>query len=562
MVKFSEMVYERVDLPTFQTEMKAQIAAFKAAKTADEALAVFKKVNDLNTHVKTMHELANTHKTLDTRDEYYKAEDDYWNETMPQFKEFSHEFNVALVNSPFREEMEARFGTQMFKNIEIQLKTFAPEIVPDLQVENRLMSEYQRLLSSAQIEFGGQKHTVEGIKIYFQDPDRSVRKGAIEAESGWFMAHADEFDRIYDDLVQVRTKMARMLGYENFVELGYYRMMRNAYNQEMVETFRKLVVASIVPLVEKLKAEQAQRIGVDKIMIYDDAFAYPDGNAKPMGTAAEIFAHGKQMYHELSPETAEFIDFMLDNDLFDVETRPGKMAGGYMTQFDEYRAPFVFANFNGTSHDVEVLTHEAGHAFQGYIARDYYPPQNQELTMEVAEIHSMSMEFFTYPWMEGFFGPETAKFYQQHLASTLIFIPYGCEVDHYQHIVYANPDLTPAQRNAEWLKLEKLYRPFLVNEGVPFYAGGRRWQKQLHLFSDPFYYIDYCLAQTMALYFWQLDQKDHASAWAKYRHLLGVAAKMNFVDLLHDSGLPTPFDPETLPAIAQAAAAWLAKNEQ
>jgi M3 family oligoendopeptidase len=265
------------------------------------------------------------------------------------------------------------------------------------------------------------------------------------------------------------------------------------------------------------------------------------------------------MYHELSKETADFIDFMLENELFDVLTRPGKQAGGYCSNIPKYKSPFIFANFNGTSGDIDVLTHEAGHAFAGYVGQDIYPSALRRYSMETAEIHSMAMEFFTWPWMEGFFGAGVDKYYQSHLGAALTFIPYGTMVDEFQHHMYEQPGLTPAQRNALWLELEKKYRPWLDMGDVPFYAEGRRWQAQGHIFSSPFYYIDYCLAQIMALSFWAQAQADREASWAKYRRLVGFAGTKTFVELVRDAGLPTPFEAENLKTVADAAVAWLDK---
>jgi len=172
----------------------------------------------------------------------------------------------------------------------------------------------------------------------------------------------------------------------------------------------------------------------------------------------------------------------------------------------------------------------------------------------------MAMEFFTWPWMEGFFGDQTQKYYYSHLASALTFIPYGTMVDEYQHRIYEKPGMSAKERNDLWLQLEGKYRPWLNLEGFPFYGEGRRWQAQIHIYGMPFYYIDYCIAQVMALSFWAEDQKDHAAAWAKYRRLVGFAGAKTFVELVNDAGLPSPFVPDNLKAVADAAVEWLDKQ--
>ena len=556
-MKFSEMPYTRPQFEDVQAKLTQILENFKNAKTADECFAAYKESDEYSQYLFSMFAIARIRNTLDTTNEEYDAEKTYMDEVLPKLQALSQAFTQALLASPFRKEMEAEWGDLMFRNAEIALKTFTPEIVADMQEENRLRSEYTKLIASAQIKFDGKTLILAQMTPYFQDPNREVRKAAAEAYAAWFLSHAEQLDRIFDDLTKLRAKMAEKLGHKNFVETGYYRMQRNCYDTEMVAKFREGVQKYIVPVAKRLKDEQAKRIGVDALKMYDDQFEYPEGNAKPFGTPDEIFAHGKKMYHELSPETAEFIDVMLEGELFDVLTRPGKAAGGYCATIPIYKVPFIFANFNGTAGDIDVLTHEAGHAYASYKARDIYPSALRRYSNETAEVHSMAMEFFTWPWMEGFFGEQTEKYYESHLASALFFIPYGTMVDEFQHHIYENPNMTPAERNALWLKLEGIYRPWLDLTETPFYEEGRRWQAQTHIYGMPFYYIDYCLAQVMALCMWSESQENFQAAWEKYVRFTGFAGTKTFVDLVADAGLPTPFVPDNLKEVADAAVKWL-----
>jgi len=555
-MKFSQMPYTRPDFEETSAQMRALLDKFNNVKSAQECFDVYKEIEEGSSKVYTMFTLAHIRNSLDTTDEFYAAEKDYADEVGPQLQELSQELSLALLESPYRKEMEEKWGSLMFINTEIELKTFTSEIIPDLQEENKLSTEYDKLIASAQIEFDGKTLTLAQMGPYGEDPDRSVRKAAAQAVSDWFMGHTPRLDSLFDELTAIRTRIGKKLGHDKFTQVGYYRMQRNCYDQEMVAKFREGVVKYIVPVAARLKAEQAARIGVDKLTNYDDNFKYPDGNAKPIGTPDEIFAHGKKMYHELSKETAEFFDFMLDSELFDVLTRPGKAAGGYCATLSLYKAPFIFANFNGTSGDIDVLTHEAGHAFASYVARDIYPSALRYYSSETAEVHSMAMEFFTWPWMEGFFGEKVQKYYYSHLADALTFIPYGTMVDEYQHHIYEKPEMTANERNELWKTLEAKYRPWL-NLETQFHAEGRRWQSQGHIYEMPFYYIDYCLAQIIALSFWAENQQNTDDAWAKYRRLVGFAGTKTFVELVTDSGLPTPFEADNLKIVADAAVKWL-----
>ena len=322
------------------------------------------------------------------------------------------------------------------------------------------------------------------------------------------MKNGEKLDEIYDRLTALRDRMAKKLGYENFIQLGYYRMNRNSYDKNEVEKFRAAVRKYLVPLAAKIYEEQAGRIGKPYPLSYaDTALEFRSGNPKPQGAPEDILAQGRKFYHELSEETAEFIDFMYEGELLDVLSRKGKAGGGFCISLPDYRAQFIFANFNGTAHDVEVITHEAGHAFAGHICRDIVPMENRQPTLEACEVHSMTMEFFAWPWAEGFFGQDTKKFLYSHLSGALTFIPYGTMVDHFQHLIYERPEMTPSERHEVWRELTGVYMPWIRLGEIPFYGDGHAWQRQMHIYERPFYYIDYCLAQTVALQFWALMQK-------------------------------------------------------
>ncbi|MDR1668884.1 MAG: M3 family oligoendopeptidase [Oscillospiraceae bacterium] len=558
-MKFSEMPYERPEPEAVKAALVSLTEAVKTAQTPQDAFEAYRKYDELTGRFATMGALAYTRHTLDTADGFYDAEKSYFDQASPEIEEYTQDFQKALVASPHRAAMEETFGSLLFQNIEISLKTFSPEIIADLQEENKLSTEYGKLLASAQIAFRGETYTLAQMGPFHENPDRQTRREARAAVAAWCGERKGEFDRLFDELVKTRVRMAQKMGYGSFTELGYYRMTRNCYDADMVSAFREQIQKYVVPVSERLKAEKAERIGVERVTVYDDALNFLSGNAKPQGSPDDIFAHGKTMYRELSPETEEFFSFMLANELFDVLTRKGKSVGGYCITFPLFKSPFIFANFNGTSGDVDVLTHEAGHAFAAYRTRDIYPTALQDYTFETAEVHSMSMEFFTWPWMEGFFGGQTEKYRYAHLSGALTFLPYGAMVDEFQHNIYANPGWTPEERNACWLALEAKYRPYLDND-FDFYREGRRWQLQAHIYERPFYYIDYCLAQTMALTFWAESQKDFKAAWEKYLRFVGFAGTKTFTELIESAELPSPFAEGCLGTVASSAVAWLDAN--
>ncbi len=558
-MKFSEMPYERPDLDKVKRELGDLTARLKAAKSYEEARAVFLEKEAAERHVDTLVTLASIRNSIDTRDEFYDGEMNFWNAAGPELEEYDKAWTAAMLASPFRKDFAAEYGDLMFVNAEIELKTFAPEIVPQLQRENDLTQEHQKLIASAKVPFEGKTYTLAQMGPFQSDADDARRLAAWRAVGQWYKDNQPELDRIYDELTHLRDGMGRKLGYEGYTPLGYYRMKRNCYTKEDVESFRAAVRKYLVPLADRVFRAQAQRIGVAYPLSYaDNALKFRSGNPRPQGTADDIIAQGKKFYDELSPETSEFFQTMLDNDLMDVLATEGKAGGGYCTGIMDYKVPFIFANFNGTQGDVEVVTHEAGHAFACWMNRDRVPGSYVWPGMEACEVHSMSMEFMAWPWTEGFFGPDTKKYLYSHLAGALTFIPYGTLVDHFQHEVYANPDMTPAQRHAVWKELQGQYMPWVRLDGdIPFFADGEAWQRQSHIYGAPFYYIDYCLAQTVALELWALLQKDKKAAWEKYMAYTKQGGSRTFTALLENAGLDTPFDEKCLREVCETASAWL-----
>ena len=558
-MRFHEMPYTRPDLNSVCAQIDGLVEELKAAASYEEARTILLREQELESHVMTQASLASVRHSIDTQDSFYNDEDTFWNESSPVLAEHLQNWTAAMLESPFRSAFEEEYGKVFFVNAELQLKAFSPEIIPESQKENELRTEYTKLIASAQIPFRGGTYTLSQMTPFKNERDDAIRREAWEAEGRWYKEHQEDLDRIYDELVHLRDTMGRKMGYAGYTELGYYRMQRNCYDQKDIAAFREAVRTHLVPIAERIFRAQAERLGYAYPMNYAEAqLVFRSGNPKPQGTAEEILEQGQVFYDALSPETSAFFRMMRENELLDVLSTKGKAGGGYCTAFQDYKVPFIFANFNGTQGDIDVITHEAGHAFSYYLNADRIPIDTIWAGMESAEVHSMSMEFFAWPWMENFFGPDTKKYLYSHLAGALKFIPYGTAVDHFQHIVYEKPEMTPAERHAVWRELTGIYLPWLRLDGeIPFYAEGMAWQRQSHIYANPFYYIDYCLAQTVALAFWKMIQEDRDNAWSHYLAYTRQGGSQTFRDLLKNADLPSPFEEETLRGICEAAAAYL-----
>ena len=559
MIKFSEIPYTRPDVEDIKRKYQELTEAFRKAASYGEARDLFIRKDALERHLDSVATVASIRHSIDTRDKFYEDEVLHWNKAFPEIREYLFNFTLALLESPYRNRLAAEFGDVVFLNAEIGLKTFDPSIIPLLQEENDLTMEYEKLLASAQIPFRGKIYTLAQLGPFKSDRDDDIRLEAWKAEGRWYKDNQDKLDSYYDRLVEIRHEMSQRLGLSDYVELGYYRMMRNCYDRNDIDKFREAVRKYIVPVADSIRRRQAERLDMQYPLSFaDNALLFRSGNAKPAGGLEYILEAASRFYDALSPETSEFWKTMVDYELMDLPAKEGKEGGGYCTSIHDYEVPFIFANFNGTRDDVETVTHEAGHAFADWMNRKRIPVDTVWPSLEGCEVHSMSMEFFAWKSNEDFFGKDADKFRYSHLASSFMFIPYGTMVDHFQHSVFDHPEWAPAERHAEWKRLLCIYMPWLRLDGeIPFYSEGEGWQRQHHIYSMPFYYIDYCLAQTVALCFWAMIQNDYDDAWNHYMAYTRMGGSAVFTKLLEDAGLPSPFDEDIIRKVCERAEAYL-----
>lgn len=548
-MKFNEMKYVRPDLDKEIGYLNSLLEKMDKTEDKEEFFSLLEEFYKKQRDLETASILVSIRHTIDTNDEFYIKENDFFDENGPLLQELGSKLSTLRLNSKFKKDIEERFGSYILKKDELRQMVFNKDIIEDLKEENRLSSEYEKLLSSSMINFEGEERTIAMIAPYAQDKDRAMRKKANDAIWGWFSENSEKFDAIYDSLVKVRDKMAKKLGFENYVPVAYAKLGRTDWTAKDAKIYRKQIKDSVVPLAQKYYVEQMERIGVKDPKNYDYSLMFMSGNPLPKGTEKELVDSASKMYASLSKETDEFFKVMTSCELMDLTAKKGKMAGGYCTMLPSYKVPYIFSNFNGTSGDVDVLTHEAGHAFQGYCSKDIYPDEYTNTTYESAEIHSMSMEFFTHPWMESFFKEDTEKYYYGHVLSAINFLPYGASIDEFQEWVYENPNATPKERNAKYREIEKEYLPHINYDGLEYLENGARWQRQLHVFTDPFYYLDYTLAQVCAFQFFIRDLKNHDDAWNDYVKLCKMGGTKPFTGLIEAVNIKNPFIDGTIKSV-------------
>ena len=541
-MKFSEYKYERPDFEKINTKIVSLVNNMAECKSFEAFDNNIVEINKIRNHVESMKTLASINYSINTHDESISIENKYWDEYGPEYKKIDKIFYEAITNSGFKEEIENKYGRHFYKLVEFSLKEFSEEIVEDLKIENKLCSEYTKLLASAKILYDGKYNNLSQMNKYMLSDNREERKKASERFYNYFESIEDKFNSVFEELVKVRNRMAKKLGYDDFVELGYLRMKRTEYTEKDVDKFRKEVREKWIPLVDEFNKQKKERLNIDELKYYDDDVEYPGWNMEPVTDYDETLEAASKMYHELSKETGEFFDFMIENGFMDLETKESKGFGGYCTYIPEIKAPFIFSNFNKTFDDVDTLTHEAGHAFQLYMSRNIDMPEINFPTLDCCEIHSMTMELLTWPWMKLFFKDDEEKFKRTHMATIVRLIPYCMIVDEFQHIIYKNPKLTPEERNSEWRRLEKIYTPWKNYDGNKFLEKGCWWFKQGHIFKNPFYYIDYALAEVCALQIWSNMEENYDEVLENYMEICRDAGKRSFVETVNAGNLKSPFE--------------------
>lgn len=545
-MKVSQMPYTRPDKDKIVAQIEDFIRRFNSAESVEEQFAIDKEIDKVVSELRTNLSLANIRFTQNTKDEFYAKEYDYINEITPEIDNALNNLNKCYLNSKFKSALKERIPQIVFTNFLISAKSIDEKILADMVEENKLCTEYITLMSGIVVEYRGEKLTTAQIKKYDSNPDRELRKGAYMALGKEMKRNGKKIDDIYDKLVKVRTRMAKKLGMESFSELGYLRMTRNCYDSNDIAVFRENVKKYVVPVCCQIKEKIRKECGVDKLMVYDDG-VYGREEAVPSGSAQDIVDNAEKMYSQMSGETKKLFETMKESEAFDLLSREGKWGGGYCTELSEYKLPFILSNFNGSSGDVDVLTHEFGHALAAFKSFDVNCGAAwaaRQGTMETCEVHSMSMEYFAHRWMELFFGEKADIYRWQHIAESFCFLPYGTIVDYFQQTVYDYYNLTKRERNKFWASIEREFMPWMSVKGVPYFKSGRKWQLKMHIFESPFYYIDYCLAQFTAFQFLIMMRKDFDKAFETYMKFLNQAGTKPFSELLDSVGLKSPFNEE------------------
>ena len=557
---FKDLKYIRPDLETFTEtvqNVRLRLMTAKTIEAADEALGEYEiAVSSFD----TQYALCQILHDLDTSDEFYNTEMEFFDEASARVQELSSAVLSGLLTCPCADLLKVKYGNMIFRKAKNQKEIISSEVIEDLTEESRLENEYSQKQSEAELQLGKKTLNLSLIQPYLESTDRNVRKDACKALDAYYMSRKETYDKIYDDLVKTRTQIAKKLGYKSFTELGYKRMERYDYNREDVAAFRENIKRYIVPLTVQIRKLQQERLGVDELMFHDLPCLFAEGNPTPIVRKDTYKDAAGKFFRSILGADPSFFDVLTDHGYTDLLSRPSKSTGGYCMYLEDYCIPFIFMNGNGTFDDVATVVHEGGHAYAALAGAESSPfVECLSPTLETCEIHSTSMEYMSYPFMDIFYGKYAEQYCELHMTEGLLFLPYGCMVDEFQHIVYDNPDMTPAERHAAWKKLEETYQPSIKYDenDTPFHAMGGAWMKKDHIFTTPFYYIDYCLSQICALELWEESGRDMKEALEKYNTLCQLGGSDTFLSLIKKSGIESPFKVDVIKRLAYKCADFL-----
>lgn len=556
-LQFETYAPQNPDMDTLRETYDTLISQLEQAESAAKQLEIISQWNTHSAKFQSWSSMANLKFRQDTTDADALKARELSDELSPQVQEQEVRIKRAILSSPWRPELEDALGSHAFTIWEMDLTSYDPRIEEQEIELNKLSARYTELRSEAKIEFDGKKYNISQMGAFFTSADRDVRHRANKARWEWVASISEELDSIFDRMVALRHEEAQLLGFESYVELGYQRMHRLDYDRHDVETFREEVRRVVVPIAQKLVQAQRERLGIQDIKAWDLGVHDLNGNPTPDGDHDWMVERATEMFDDMGHQLGEFFRLMKDQNFMDLKARDNKAGGGFCTGFPEIEMPFVFANFNDTKHDVEVFTHEIGHAFQYWLSQRHELLDYRWPTHESAEIHSMSLEFLTWPYMEKFFGEDAERFRTVHLSEGLMFLPYGVAVDHFQHMIYDNPTATPAQRKEMWREVEQMYMPWVDWGDLDYPAQGGRWQLQIHIYAMPFYYIDYTLAQACAMQFWLRAEEDRDEAMEAYADLCDLGGSAPFLALVESANLASPFEPGCLEGVAERVRAQL-----
>tara|TARA_B100001113_G_C21109618_1_gene622587 strand:+ start:862 stop:2544 length:1683 start_codon:yes stop_codon:yes gene_type:complete len=456
--------------------------------------------------------------TCDTEDEEIKQTYlDFVEQVQPELAKVGDLLNRKLAESPFADALDSVEYNVLLRDTRMDLALFREENIPLGTELTKLGQRYNEICGAMTVEFDGEERTMQQMGKYLQVNDRDVRESAYRAVGDRRFQDAEEIDELFDSMIALRHQVAQNAGYENFRDYIFDAKHRFDYTPEDCESFQNAIEQICVPLMRDIDEERREALGLGMLRMWDMGHDVQGRKPlQPFSEVEEMVAGTSRMFHRLSTELGDFFDSLRDGTSLDLDSRKGKAPGGYQLQRDHSRKPFIFMNATGLQRDLETMVHEAGHAFHSIYA-DHLPLVDyRSAPIEFCEVAAMSMELLTHDFLDEFYSSDDAnRAVREHLEGIVSILAWIATIDAFQHWIYTHPGHSKEERHQQWLELGDRFGSNLDWSGFEEWRKVG-WQRQLHLFSYPFYYIEYGIAQLGALQLWLQYQKNPQTALDNY----------------------------------------------
>lgn len=551
--KFSGLVYKRPDFAAVQKELDALTKQVSKAQDYETVRDAIFKRNEIAVELSYEENVAAIRMYQDCTNKFYEEESLKISEESVHLEQ--DKLNEALIESPFVKQIEEEFGSQYIRLLKNHILLFREG--KDLIAQSQALEmKYQQIKAGLKFNIDGTILGEAELFKYFESPSREIRKKALEERYKVYIQHKEEFEDILNQLVDLRIQIAKANGFDSYLDYMNLEKGRIGYGEKELTGFCEQVKEVLVPFCSKLNEAKKKRLGLSELKIYDQHILFADGNPELKGSNKELFEAASKMYHELSKEAGEFFDLMLEHEMIDAEPSQNKVAGmGFCADIAKLKMPFVFGNFNGTITDVTVLTHEIGHAFQMYLSMRKQPLMDFDVAVnDIAEVPSKTMEQFTYPFAEYFFGEDADKFRFMHLSNVMEEICSYCMVHEFETYLYGTPNATPKERAVELGNTFKRYFPdYDFDEFNDYLEQGTMLFSNMGAYMFPRYLISYCLSNMCALEFKQKMSENPKGAWEDYMKLCAAGGSLGYPELLHTANLSVAYEDGVIARVTKRA---------
>ena len=472
---------------------------------------------------------------------------DFVENVQPQLKKSGFELDKKIVSSSHVGDLDHKRYEVMLRDLTTDVELFRDENVPLQTEDTKLGQQYSEVCGAMMVTFRGEEKTLPQMAKHLEETDRETRADAWRLVAERRFQDHERFSRIFDQMIEFRHKIARNAGFENYRDYMFKAKHRFDYTPADCEAFHRGAAEVCVPVFRQLNKQRAEALGVDPLRPWDLAVDIKGRDPlRPFDEAEQMVAGSSRLFHRMGSALGDMFDTLRGGDCLDLESRKAKAPGGYQEMRDRSRKPFIFMNAAGMQGDLETMIHEAGHAFHSILCKQEPLLHYRHAPLEFAEVASMSMELLAHPFLDEFYDEaQAARAKRTHLEEMARLLPWIATIDAFQHWIYTNPTHSRDDRTAYWLELNDRFGAAVSWEGIEQFLAVS-WQRQLHLFEVPFYYIEYGIAQLGALQLWLQYKQDPTEAIDNYTRAMSLGGSRPLPELFAAAQLTFDFGPATM----------------